>query len=84
MVHLYQIKIIKNKGNIYIWDLYNKNLFKIININCILIYIIEWNNKYIIAADFTHQSFKIVDIESNAVIANIGGKHTRPVTMSKR
>ena len=72
-----------DKGNINVLDLSNKKIFKIINVNSILIYIIEWN-KYIIAGDYTNKSFKIIDIENNEVIANIGGKHSRPVTCIKK
>ena len=58
-------------GYINIWDLYNKKIFKIINTNKNsilnifninenkLAHIIEWNNKYIIVADYNNKSFKI-------------------------
>ena len=52
-------------GYINIWDLYNKNNFKIININKYrLNNMIEWNDKYIIVVDFDNKSFKIVNIET--------------------
>ena len=45
-------------GYINIWDLYEKKIFRTINLNikninneCKLYHIIEWNEKYIIAAD---------------------------------
>ena len=72
------------KGNINIWDLSNKNLYKIIYVNSFLVYIIEWNNKYIIVADLSNKSFKIIDIENNIIIANIDGQHTQPVTCVKK
>ena len=71
-------------GNINIWDLYNKNLFKTININSYLVYIIEWNNKYIITGDYNTHSFKIFDIEKYELITDIGGEHTGPLTCVKK
>jgi len=67
-------------GFIKIWDLYNKNIFKIINTNKAktnnwLMHIIEWNNKYIIVADFRNYSFKIIDIEIGKVISNYKVPH---------
>ena len=55
-------------GYINIWDLYNKKIFKVINTNgCKLAHIIEWNNKYIIVADFNNKLFKIIDIDNNSI-----------------
>ena len=55
-------------GYINIWDLYNKKIFKVINTNgCELAHIIEWNNKYIIVADFNNKLFKIIDIDNNSI-----------------
>ena len=72
-------------GYIDIWDLYNKKIFKSININkCKLGHIIEWNDKYIIVADATNKSFKIIDLEENQVISNIGGLHTNFVFSIKK
>ena len=46
-------------GYINIWDLYNKTIFKVININgCKLAYIIEWNKKYIIFTDSNNKYLK--------------------------
>ena len=60
-------------GYINIWDLYNKKIFKRINTNkCKLAHIIRWNNKYIIVADVNNKSFKIIDLEENKVISNMG------------
>ena len=59
-------------GYINIWDLYNKNLFKAININgSFLMHIINWNNKYIVVSDIENNSAKIIDIESDQVISII-------------
>ena len=71
-------------GYINIWDLYNKNLFKIINTNnCCLMHIIQWNNKYIIVADYYNKSFKIINIE-NENILDINGQHTKQVKCIKK
>ena len=75
-------------GYINIWDLYNKKIFKIINVNkcCLftLLSIIEWNNKYIITADFWNKSFKIIDFESYKIISNIKGNNTDEVVCIKK
>ena len=56
------------KENIYIWDLNNKSLFKVIPIkNSQLPYIIQWNNKYTIVSDI-NKSFIVVDIEEGKII----------------
>ena len=63
-------------GYINIWDLYNKNIFKVIDTKgCILSNIIEWNKKYIIAADVNNKIIKIVNIE-NDLITDIKSGHT--------
>ena len=72
-------------GYINIWDLYNKKIFKIINTNkCKLAHIIEWNNKYIIVADYNNKSFKIIDLDENEIISDIGGQHTGKVVSIKK
>ena len=74
-----------NNGYINIWDLYNKNIFKIINTNnCYLCHIIEWNNKYIIVADYYNKSFKIIDLDEYKIISNIGGQHKDGVICIKK
>ena len=70
---------------INIWDLYNKKIYKVINTNkCKLAHIIEWNNKYIIVADFNNKSFKIIDLEENKIICDINGQHTDEVVCIKK
>ena len=72
-------------GYIHIWDLYNQKIFKVINTNnCFLFHIIEWNNKYIIVADFNNKSFKIIDLEQNKIICDIKGQHTGNVICIKK
>ena len=72
-------------GYINIWDLYNKTILKVINTNkCLLTHIIEWNNKYIIVADFDNKSFKIIDLEQNKIICNIKGQHSDNVVSIKK
>jgi len=74
-----------SNGYINIWDLYNKKIFKIINTNkCKLAHIIEWNNKYIIVVDVNNKSFKIIDLDENKIISDIGGQHTKDATCIKK
>ena len=74
-----------SKGYINIWDLYNKKIYKTININkCKLAHIIDWNNKYIIVADYNNKSFKIIDLEENKMICNINGQHTDKLACVKK
>ena len=74
-----------SNGYINIWDLYNKKIFKIINTNkCKLAHIIQWNDKYIIVADVNNNSFKIIDLEENKIISDIGGQHTDRVISIKK
>ena len=57
-----------SNGYINIWDLYNKNIYKVINTNgCYLANIIKWNKKYIIVADYNNKSFKIIDIDNDSI-----------------
>ena len=73
-----------NNGYINIWDLYNKNIFKVINTNkCNLFHIIQWNNKYIIVADFDNNCFKIINLE-NEIIKDIEKQHTDSVICIKK
>ena len=72
-------------GYINIWDLYNKTIFKvIITNNCILSHIIEWNNKFIIVADYENKSFKIIDLEENKMICDINRQHTDKLVSIKK
>ena len=72
-------------GYINIWDLYNKKIFKVMNIGkCELVHIIEWNNKYIIVADVNNKSFKIIDLEENKMICDINGQHTEELKCIKK
>ena len=74
-----------SKGFINIYDLYNKKLFKIIDTKqCKLAHIIQWNEKYIIVADFNNKSFKIIDLEENKIISDISGYHKEQVTCIKK
>jgi len=72
-------------GYINIWDLYNKKIFKVIYINnCKLAHIIQWNNKFILVADYNNKSFKIVDIEKYKFISDINGQHIDKVVCVKK
>jgi len=71
-------------GYINIWDLYNKNIFKVINTNKSCLYhIIQWNNKYIIVADRDNKCFKIINLE-NGIIKDIEKQHTNYVLCIKK
>ena len=72
-------------GFVHIWDLYNKNFVKKININeCNLLHIIQWNNKYAIVADSWNKSFKIIDLKIYKVISQIKGHHTQNALSVKK
>ena len=72
-------------GYINNWDLYNKNIFKIINTNnSFLAHIIQWNDKYTLVADFNNKSFKIVDLEEDQIISLINSHHTKEVKSIKK
>ena len=74
-----------SNGCINIWDLYDAKLYNAINTNlCILHHIIEWNSRYIIAADYTNKSFKIIDRKENKVVSNITGQHYGHITCVKK
>jgi len=71
-------------GYINIWDLYNKNIYKVINTNnCCLVHIIQWNNKYIIVADYNNKCFKIINLE-NEIIKDIEKQHNYYVKCIKK
>ena len=72
-------------GYVNIWDLYNKNLFKVINLEGLLLTgIIEWNEKYIIVAEATSNSFIIIDLMNNKVINQIKTKHEKSLLCIKK
>ena len=60
------------KGNIDIWDLYNKKIFQVIKMkNCNIFNIIQWNKKYIICTDYKNKCFKIIDLTKNKIVGEI-------------
>ena len=71
-------------GLIIIWDLLKKRLFKIIEIDSPLMYIIPWNDKYIIVADYKNRSFKIIDMEQEKVISEKKGCHKKEIKCIKK
>jgi len=73
-----------SKGYIKIWDLEEKNIFKNIYVTDRLYHIIEWNNKYIIVADFNNKSFKIIDYEYKKIPINIKAQHKDNVKCVKK
>ena len=46
-------------------------------------HIIQWNNKFIIVADYNNKSFKIIDLD-NKNISNIGGEHIGKIVCIKK
>ena len=46
-------------------------------------HIIQWNNKYIIVADYKNKSFKIINLE-NEIIKDIGKQHDDKVICIKK
>ena len=74
-----------DNGYINIWDLFNKNIFKTININNgSLSYLIQWNNKNIIIADNKNKSLKIINMDNYEVICDIEGKQTNSIICIKK
>ena len=72
-------------GYINIWDLYKKQIFKVINTDSnYLIYIIQWNSKYIIVVDYTNYSFKVIDIETDKIVSDIGSQHKKKLICIKK
>ena len=60
-----------NNGFINIWDLYCKNLFKVISLEgALLTDIIQWNEKYAIVCYFYRKHFFIIDLENYKIINN--------------
>ena len=55
-------------GKVYIWDIIEKKIFKIINVGDIDFNIIKWNNRYAIGI---HNGLKIIDIENGNVVSAI-------------
>lgn len=61
---------------IYIWNLYEKALFKKIYFKYFNIYhIIKWNDKYIIGLDFFRISLKVIDLTNYKVISDLKCAH---------
>ena len=73
-----------SKGSIKIWDLEEKKIFKKIDTKERLYHIIEWNNKYMIVADFNNNSFKIVDYEGKKTFFDIKAQHKDNVKCVKK
>ena len=77
-----------SNGYINIWDLYEKEIIKAINLNikneCKLSHIIEWNEKYIIVADVENKTLKIIDRENNYTIKVIETGHKNELISIKK
>ena len=71
-------------GYINLWDLCNKVIIKSINANNGYLYhIIQWNDKFFIAADYKNKSFKILELE-NEKILDIKDKHIGKIKSIKK
>jgi hypothetical protein len=71
-------------GFIHIWDLYNKKNISIIDTKTILCHIIQWNEKYAIAASYENKSFIIIDLEEKKIYNDINVEHTLEVKCVKK
>jgi len=71
-------------GFIHIWDLYSKKIIDIIETNFILCHIIQWNEKYAIAANFNNKSFIIVDLDKKKIYNEDNTQHTMEVKCIKK
>ena len=71
-------------GYIHIWNLYSKSILKTINIDgCKLSHIIQWNDKYIIVADYDNKQFKIIDLEQNKIAGITEGNIDKVISIKK-
>ena len=72
-------------GYINIWDLYSKKILKTINTNkSLLAHIIQWNDNFLLVADFNNKSFIIVDLEEDQIISIYNIQHTKEVKCIKK
>ena len=71
-------------GYINVWNLNTKKCINTIDTNCILCHIIQWSEKYIIAADFENKSFIIVDIDKKKIYNDINAEHSMEVKCIKK
>ena len=72
-------------GYINIWDLYNKSIFKVINVpECWLMHIIQWNDEYFIVSDLKNKTFKVIDFENNKIFFNSNWEHSNYVPCAKK
>ena len=72
------------KGFIYIWDLYRKQIFNIFYFPGGLITMINWNDKYSIICDGTYNILRIVDMEIYQITSNISGLHQNTMICIKK
>lgn len=71
-------------GDIYILNLYNKTLNLIFGFSHVFMSIIQWNNKYIIVADYKDKSFKIIDFKNGKFITDFKAYHKGNVKCIKK
>ena len=73
-----------DKGCINIWNLYEKNLFKKINIQSEIVNVIQWNYKYFIAADYINKNLKVIDLDKMEIVSNIGEQNDNKIKCIKK
>ena len=71
-------------GFIHVWNLYTKKIIFVIETKLILCHIIQWNEKYAIAANFENKSFIVVDLEEKKIYNDINQEHTMEVKCVKK
>ena len=72
-------------GNIRLWDLVEKKLMKKIDIKGACIFeIIQWNQKFVVAANYTGKSLIVVDIEKGELVKQIKTSHKAGVRGVKK
>jgi WD40 repeat protein len=71
-------------GFIHVWNLYTKKLSNIIDTKIILCHIIQWNEKFAIAADFENKSFVIIDLDEKKIFKGKQIEHKMEVKCVKK
>ena len=71
-------------GFVYVWDLFAKNIVNIIDTKIILCHVIQWSEKYAIAADYENKSFVIIDLDEKNVFNGSKNAHKLEVKCVKK
>ena len=74
-----------SNGYINIWDLFNKNLVKVVDTYGFkLANIMEWNGKYIIVAERNNKFLKIINLDKNYSITDMKTEHNDELISIKK